>query len=171
MANFLTIGPDKLKTLLSQCAAFQSVTGAANATDALASIAKHYLQPSLALPRALVGWDDGLSLRKGSSSHFQMDGELALMFEFAMPAAQQGDLEAGDDWFLAQTGEILKELGTLILAGGTLNVVEFVADPAIALFDQDLTTIGDDDMVDITKASDARWSKWTLELGGPAFGA
>lgn len=169
--NFLTIGPTELKSLLSQSATFQSVVGAANAAAALAFIHKHYAEPSDPLPRAIVGWPDDVTLTKATSSNFRMNGSPFLMFEFKVPAMHQGDREAGDDWFLEQTGEILKELLQLVLAGGSLNAVSAEADVIVRMFDRDLTTIGDGDATDITKASDARWGLWLIHIQGVAFGA
>ena len=100
-----------------------------------------------------------------------MEADLFLTMEFVVPAPHNADKEAGDDWYLETTGEIIKEIGQLILAGGSLNIIEAEAETLVRMFDKDFTTIGDADSTDRIKASDARWSTWLFNLAGVAFGA
>ncbi len=128
MSVAVTYGPLlRLRELVADCATFQSVVGAANRTEALASVHIPYAtedDPVGDLPRAVIDpadnqWDASLVGEK----NYSFQGSALLSFEFrvttaVISAASLG--EVGKDayaWFANKVGLIIHEMLELAATG------------------------------------------------------
>jgi hypothetical protein len=115
-----------LRTMISQSTSFQTWTGTANATAALARI---YFEAqddaSIARPFSLVFMGNEYvqqSIAGGASQVFQPSGQLVMMFEDAVAPGNAGS-EA--DSYFAFANEIGDVIDDLLALGGTDSLLSF----------------------------------------------
>lgn len=121
-----------LRDTLAACSAFQTMVGAANATEALDSI--HYVAApgGTAFPLAVVyfaGQQDGDVYAGGVRNHFEHTGELGLHLYGAV--SDVSDAAIGDEQlaFMNTVGAILGDLVQLAGQAGYLSVTSWSLSP------------------------------------------
>jgi len=116
-------GPvENLRALLAASAAFQTLVGAANATEAKAHIYSPALPQSAiaaARPFALLSTGQRWRADRIAETAHRLTGSLMWLLEADVPEAHAGKtaaaLEAAENWFCVLVGDILYEM--LVLSG------------------------------------------------------
>jgi hypothetical protein len=103
-----------LRTMVSQSATFQTWVGAANAAAALASIHMVGLaEADVARPFALVTLGDNWRRTYAGTNRFTMNGELFLVLEGEVDAANVDDFADAEFEFTNTVGGIIEDLEAL----------------------------------------------------------
>ena len=118
MTDAITPTLAAIKTMVATSAKFQEITGAANTAAAEAFVHEFAAEPSAALPRAIIdfenideGWDTG---------GFTYNGEIQilLMYQIPIPDAYQTTHPTQAAWFWAVIGAIRSEMEDAIRSLG-----------------------------------------------------
>lgn len=116
-----------LRTMLSECASFQTWVGAEDATEALESIFYVALpRASVSRPFALVssypveGWGMGLAAQ-GSGGVFRKRGQLFLLIEDAVAAENLDSKADAEIVFLNNLGSVMADMEVKLQSAGNLT--------------------------------------------------
>lgn len=131
--GFLTKQLDHLKASLAACSVFQEVVDAADAAAASAHIhdgGADENDAAQAKPRAIIRHADEMDIERMSTTHFEVNGALLLIFEFPVPA----ELLAApykDQYrdFCNKVGAIIGQLSNVPRQAGYLNITGFEQGP------------------------------------------
>lgn len=124
-SGLMSLPLDHLRRLVSACEAFQTWTGAADATEALEHIHMVELpQGDLVRPFALIGFGDRWKSEQRSIQLYTKTGELFLMFEDDVAAADQASAADALFGFMNPMGDVVSEMLQLAGTDDYLNVLE-----------------------------------------------
>jgi hypothetical protein len=112
-----------LKLLIANSATFQTMVGAANATDAQAFIHRSYHTPSaLVPPRVLIlNTSDGseMARRNVSINHWRSD--MRLMTSWEILTAVQSDADVEEEAIIQTIGDIISDMEADVTSGSTVG--------------------------------------------------
>ncbi len=123
-----------LQSLLAGTARWQELTGAESAAAAAAAIYKQSCgdEDKHPRPRAIVGTTGNRSLRRITTTGFQMTAPLFLEIQLDTPDEYIGDHNAAFDWFMLEVETLIEQMAGLAGTDGYLDVTEFLeAEPPL----------------------------------------
>ena len=129
MQSNLFLGPiNNLQTLLATTERWQELTGAETVAAAKSHIYKKSARDESQhpRPRAIVGTTGNRRLQRTSTTGFQMTAPLFLEVEIETPDEHVADHNAAFDWFMLEVQTLVEQMATLVVAGGYLDVTDFI---------------------------------------------
>lgn len=124
-SGLMSLPLSHLRRLVSECEAFQTWTGAADATEALEHIHLVELpQGDLVRPFALIGFGARWKTEQRSVQLYTKTGELFLMFEADVADADQASAADAIFGFMNPLGDVVSEMLEKAGTDDYLNVIE-----------------------------------------------
>lgn len=107
--------PERLAHLVAGSARFQTVVGAADATEALAFTEWPWTDESSdTWPRAIITQNADWRMTQSGTKNWSVQGSLFLVFQFSVPTSAGATTEKDQyHWFMNQIGQIVAEMKVL----------------------------------------------------------
>jgi len=122
----------KLQTLVASTARWQALVGCSTAGEAAKSVYKNSARGINPRPRAIVGTTGNRTLRRKSTTSWNLTAPLFMEFELETPDEFIGNHNAGHDWFLGEIETLIEQMAALAGSNGHLDVEEFTeAEPPL----------------------------------------
>lgn len=127
--SWLAAPLNHLQRLVASSEKFREVTEKADLEAAKAKVLRWSASDKLEaeqIPRAIIGTSGNRMIKKKSTTHWDVSGQLAIMLEFESPPEYQTSRDAAFDWFYSTVDTILDQLIDQSGKDGHLIVKDFM---------------------------------------------